>query len=79
MVQQQKQRESYNADLVKGAGEEGSQNAVPVYQALLFGDAYYGIATALSVELRDNGVEGGLRKKEKSWLVLNLWYRFAPR
>lgn len=59
--------ESYNADLVKGAGEEGSKNAVPVYQALLFGDAYYGIATALSVELRDNGVEDFGRKRSLGW------------
>ena len=40
---------------------------VPVYQAVLFGDAYYGIAFSLPVELRDNGVEDFGRKRSLAW------------
>lgn len=56
---------AYNEDLKKGDGETG--NAVPVYQAVLFGDAYYGIAFSLPVELRDNGVEDFGRKRSLAW------------
>ena len=38
-----------------------------VYQACIFGDAYYGIAYSLPVELRDNGVEDFGRKRSLAW------------
>jgi N4-gp56 family major capsid protein len=38
-----------------------------VYQAVVFGDAYYGIAIALPVEIRDNGVEDFGRKRSLMW------------
>lgn len=37
------------------------------YKAVLFGDAYYGIAFGLPVELRDNGVEDFGRKRSLAW------------
>lgn len=54
---------SYNAELAKGT----SENKVNVYQACLFGDAYFGIAYSLPVELRDNGVEDFGRKRSLAW------------
>ena len=53
---------AYDAELK--AGE------VPVYQAVLFGDAYYGIAFSLPVELRDNGVEDFGRKRSLAWYAI---------
>ena len=43
---------------------------VPVYQATLFGDAYFGIAYSLPVELRDNGVEDFGRKRSLAWYAI---------
>ena len=59
----------YNQDLKKGVTpKDGSvANPVDVYQAVLFGDAYYGIAYGLPVELRDNGVEDFGRKRSLAW------------
>lgn len=54
---------AYVADLRKG----GDNTSVAVYQAVLFGDAYYGIAISLPVELRDNGVEDFGRKRSLAW------------
>lgn len=54
---------AYVADLRKG----GDNANVAVYQAVLFGDAYYGIAISLPVELRDNGVEDFGRKRSLAW------------
>ena len=54
---------SYNAALVKGT----ASNLTDVFQAVVFGDAYYGIATSLPVELRDNGVEDFGRKRSLAW------------
>lgn len=51
---------AYDVEL-KGSG------SVPVYQAVLFGDAYYGVAYGLPVELRDNGVEDFGRKRSLAW------------
>lgn len=51
----------YDADLV---GQGGKPN---LYKSVIFGDAYYGIATALPVELRDNGVEDFGRKRSLAW------------
>ncbi len=61
---------SYLAELKKGAGETGSVNAVNIYQAVFFSDAYYGIATSLPVELRDNGVEDYGRKRSLAWYAI---------
>lgn len=49
-------------------GEEG--NKTNVYQAVVFGDAYYGIAWALPVELRDNGIEDYGRKRSLAWYAI---------
>ena len=59
---------AYDADLVHGAS--GAPTAVDVYQAVIFGDAYYGIAFSLPVELRDNGVEDFGRKRSLAWYAI---------
>lgn len=46
---------------------EGGSGTTDVYQACVFGDAYYGIAFSLPVELRDNGVEDFGRKRSLAW------------
>lgn len=56
----------YKESLKKGV--DGNQ--VDVYQACLFGDDYYGLATALPVELRDNGVEDFGRKHSLAWYAI---------
>lgn len=48
-------------------GAEGAPAEVDVYQAVIFGDAYFGIAFSLPVELRDNGVEDFGRKRSLAW------------
>lgn len=48
----------------------GEGSAVDVYQAVIFGDAYYGIAWSLPVELRDNGVEDFGRKRSLAWYAI---------
>ena len=60
---------SYDETLVAGQKEtpEAEENQVNVYQALIFGDAYYGMAVSLPVELRDNGVEDFGRKRSLAW------------
>lgn len=50
--------------------EELAGGASDVYQAVLFGDAYYGIAFGLPVELRDNGVEDFGRKRSLAWYAI---------
>lgn len=57
---------AYKADLVKGT----SNNQTNIYQAVIFGDAYYGIAWSLPVELRDNGVEDFGRKRSLAWYAI---------
>lgn len=52
---------AYKAEL---AGE------VAKYQAVIFGDQYYGIAWSLPVELRDNGVEDFGRKRSLAWYAI---------
>ena len=59
---------SYKAELVHGAS--GAPADVDVYQAVIFGDAYYGIAWSLPVELRDNGVEDFGRKRSLAWYAI---------
>ena len=58
---------AYDANLIVGAGAVGATNQVAVYQSVLFGDAYYGIAFSLPVEFRDNGVEDFGRKRSLAW------------
>ena len=57
---------SYKAELKKG--EEDNQT--DIYQAVIFGDQYYGIAWSLPVELRDNGVEDFGRKRSLAWYAI---------
>ena len=59
---------AYKADLVKGAGD--TANKADIYQAVIFGDQYYGIAWSLPVELRDNGVEDFGRKRSLAWYAI---------
>lgn len=59
---------AYKADLVKSAGD--TANATDIYQAVIFGDQYYGIAWSLPVELRDNGVEDFGRKRSLAWYAI---------
>ena len=56
---------AYNANLVHGAA--GAPAAVDVYQAILMGENYYGLAVALPVELRDNGVDDFGRNHAVAW------------
>lgn len=49
------------------AYDEDLKGSVNKYKAVLFGDAYYGIAFGLPVELRDNGVEDFGRKRSLAW------------
>ena len=56
---------AFDATLKHGA--EGAPAEVDVYQAVIFGDAYFGIAFSLPVELRDNGVEDFGRKRSLAW------------
>ena len=56
----------YDSTLVKGTAD----NKTNIYQACLFGDAYFGIAFSLPVELRDNGVEDFGRKRSLAWYAI---------
>ena len=47
------------------SGQES--NAVDVFQAVLFGDKYFGMAVSLPVELRDNGVIDYGRERGLAW------------
>ena len=51
------------------AGGSGGA-VVPVYQAVIFGEDYYGIAWSVPVELRDNGVEDFGRKQSLAWYAI---------
>lgn len=53
---------AYDADLKNGE--------VNLYQAVIFGDAYYGVAFALPVELRDNGVDDFGRNRSLAWYAI---------
>lgn len=57
---------SYKAALKSGT----SGNKTNIYQAVIFGDQYYGIAWSLPVELRDNGVEDFGRKRSLAWYAI---------
>ena len=57
---------AFKRELKKGEGS----NTVNVYQAVVFGDAYYGLATSLPVELRTNGVEDFGRTRSLAWYAI---------
>ena len=57
---------SYKQELAK----DKESNKTDVYQAVIFGDEYYGIAWSLPVELRDNGVEDFGRKQSLAWYAI---------
>ena len=61
---------AYKAELVKGAQSGDGTLATNVYQSVIFGDAYYGIAWSLPVELRDNGVEDFGRQRSLAWYAI---------
>ena len=61
---------AFKADLKKGASSGDGTLAVDVFQSVIFGDAYYGIAWSLPVELRDNGVEDFGRKRSLAWYAI---------
>ena len=64
---------AFKAYLKKGFSGDGSNPALSncnVYQSVIFGDAYYGIAWSLPVELRDNGVEDFGRKRSLAWYAI---------
>lgn len=54
---------AYTLELQQGQ----DSNAVDVFQAVLFGDKYYGMAVSLPVELRDNGVIDYGRERGLAW------------
>lgn len=57
---------AYKEALVSGT--DGNQTAI--YQAVLFGDQYYGLAWSMPVQLRDNGVEDFGRKRSLAWYAI---------
>ena len=57
---------SYKAALKSGT----SGNQTDIYQAVIFGDQYFGIAWSLPVELRDNGTEDFGRKRSLAWYAI---------
>lgn len=59
---------AHKAELKTGAGDVA--NKTDIYQAVIFGDQYYGIAWSLPVELRDNGVEDFGRKRSLAWYAI---------
>lgn len=65
---------SYKADLVKGYKDPDDSSATAlatnVFQSVIFGDQYYGIAWSLPVEIRDNGVEDFGRKRSLAWYAI---------
>lgn len=57
---------AYVEDLKRGQDNSNTN----VYQAVLFGDAYYGIAYSLPVELRDDGVKDFGRTRSLAWYAI---------
>lgn len=57
---------AYDENLKKGT----ASNQTNVYQAVLFGDAYYGLAVSLPVELRDDGVTDFGRTRSLAWYAI---------
>lgn len=64
---------AYKAYLKKGfAGndDDPALSKCDIYQSVIFGDAYYGIAWSLPVELRTNGVEDFGRVRSIAWYAI---------
>lgn len=63
---------AYKAYLKRDFGGDSSNDAThtDVYQAVIFGDQYYGIAWSLPVELRTNGVEDFGRVRSIAWYAI---------
>lgn len=57
---------AYVEELKKGQDNSNTN----VYQAVLFGDAYYGLAVSLPVELRDDGVKDFGRTRSLAWYAI---------
>lgn len=57
----------YKAEL---AANDTTGNAVPVYQAVLFGANFYALATSLPVEFRNNGVIDFNRTRQFGWYTI---------
>lgn len=53
-----------------GLKDGGASSNLDVYQAVIFGDEYYGFAEALPVELRDGGVEDYGRVRKLAWYAI---------
>ena len=53
-----------------GDSEDPALTKCDVYQSVIFGDAYYGIAWSLPVEMRTNGVEDFGRKRSIAWYAI---------
>lgn len=56
---------AYLAALVNAA-----VGSVDVFQSVIFGEAYFGLAVALPVELRDNGVVDFGRERGLAWYAI---------
>lgn len=56
----------YEADLKAGT----AGNKVNVFKSVVFGDAYYGIAFGLPVELRDDGIKDFGRVRSLAWYAI---------
>ena len=64
---------AYKAYLKKGFqtdGENPTLSKTDVYQAVIFGDQYYGLAWSLPVELRTNGVQDFGRVRQLAWYAI---------
>lgn len=63
---------SYKPELVSGYHDKETSEtlATNVYQSVIFGDQYYGIAWSLPVELRTNGVEDFGRIRSLAWYAI---------
>lgn len=65
---------AHKAELVTGYKDPDDTSATAlstdVYQSVIFGDQYFGIAWSLPVELRDNGVEDYGRKRSLAWYAI---------
>nr|DAJ02129.1 MAG TPA: major capsid protein [Caudoviricetes sp.] len=58
---------AHDTKLAKAKDSEAGGNATNVFQAVLFGDKYFGMAVSLPVELRDNGVIDYGRERGLAW------------
>lgn len=64
---------AHKAYLKKGFGGDGSNPALTncdIFQSVIFGDQYYGLAWSLPVELRTNGVQDFGRVRQLAWYAI---------